>query len=164
MLEYYIAPHWFQPFHLGSSKISWKGELQKVNMIQFLLLFCQKPNLRMSHFVFQFLEKTKSEVQIIAFQFPISLQKLKVICINKFSIAPFFYNQNKVPKSITCFSTLLFSIKTKNKKRMAVWIQELIRYVPMLVYRLNMHLPSEDLYKRLQQNMVQFPLNGNVNQ
>ena len=52
--------------------------------------------------------------------------------MNKISIAPFFYNQNKVAKSITCFSTLLFSIKTKNKKRMAVWVQELIRYAPML--------------------------------
>ena len=36
--------------------------------------------------------------------------------MNEISIAPFFYNQNKVTKSITCFSTLLFSIKTKKKK------------------------------------------------
>ena len=34
--------------------------------------------------------------------------------MNEISIAPFFYNQNKVTKSITCFSTLPFSIK-KNK-------------------------------------------------
>ena len=36
--------------------------------------------------------------------------------MNETSITPFFYNQNKVTKSITCFSTLLFSIKTKKQK------------------------------------------------
>ena len=36
--------------------------------------------------------------------------------MNEISIAPFFYNQNKVTKSITCFSTLLFSIETKKQK------------------------------------------------
>ena len=38
-----------------------------------------------------------------------------MICMNEISIAPFFYNQNKVTKSITCFSKLLFSIKKKQK-------------------------------------------------
>ena len=50
--------------------------------------------------------------------------------MNEISIAPFFYNQNKVTKSITCFSTLLFSIK--KKKQMDVWTHRLIRYVPMV--------------------------------
>ena len=36
--------------------------------------------------------------------------------MNEISIAPFFYNQNKVTKPITCFSTLLFSIKTKKQE------------------------------------------------
>ena len=40
-----------------------------------------------------------------------------MICMNEISIAPFFYNQNKVTKSITCFSKLLFSIKKKTKKK-----------------------------------------------
>ena len=36
--------------------------------------------------------------------------------MNEILIAPFFYNQNKVAKSITCFSTLLFSIKKTKQK------------------------------------------------
>ena len=82
--------------------------------------------------------------------------------MNEISIAPFFYNQNKVTKSITCFSTLLFSIK-KNKEQMAVRTHGLIRSVPVLTCRLNIYLPSGDLYKRLQQNMLHFPFNSNVN-
>ena len=82
--------------------------------------------------------------------------------MNEISIAPFFYNQNKVTKSIICFSTLLFSIKT-NKKRMTVWTHGLIRYVPLLICRFNMYLPSGDLHKRLQQNMLHFIFNNNVN-
>ena len=39
-----------------------------------------------------------------------------MICMNEISIAPFFYNQNKVTKSITCFSTLLFSIEPKKQE------------------------------------------------
>ena len=83
--------------------------------------------------------------------------------MNEISIAPFFYNQNRATKSITCFSTLLFSIKTKNRKWMAVWRHELIRYIPLLICRLNICLPSGDLYKRLQQNMLHFIFNSNVN-
>ena len=84
--------------------------------------------------------------------------------MNEISIAPFFYNQNKVTKSITCFSTLLFSIKKKKtKKQMDVWTHGLIRYVPMVTWWLNIYLPIGDLYKRLQQNMLHFPFNSNVN-
>ena len=35
--------------------------------------------------------------------------------MNEIVIAPFFYNRNKVTKSITCFDKLLFSIK-KNRE------------------------------------------------
>ena len=82
--------------------------------------------------------------------------------MNEISIAPFFYNQNKVTKSIICFSTLLFSIKT-NKKRMTVWTHGLIRYVPLLICRFNIYLLSGDLHKRLQQNMLHFIFNSTVN-
>ena len=46
---------------------------------------------------------------------------------------------------------------------MAVWTHGLIRYIPMLPWWLNIYLPIADLYKRLQQNMLHFPFNSNIN-
>ena len=83
-----------------------------------------------------------------------------MICMNEISIAPFFYNQNKVTKSVTSFFYITTFIWNK---RMAVWTHGFIRYVPMLTCRLNIYLPGGNLYKRLQQNMLHFPFNSNVN-
>ena len=46
---------------------------------------------------------------------------------------------------------------------MAVWTHGLIRYVPRLICRFNIYLPSGDLHKKLQQNMLHFIFNSNAN-
>ena len=78
----------------------------------------------------------------------------------KFQLLLSFTTKIKEQNQLLPFSTLLFLFK---KKRMAVWTHGFIRYAPMLTCRLNIYLPSGNLYKRLQQNMLHFPFNSSVN-
>ena len=73
-----------------------------------------------------------------------------------------FTTKIKSQNQLLVFLHYYFQLK-KNKEQMVVWTYGLIRSVPVLTCRLNIYLPSGDLYKRLQQNMLHFPFNSNVN-
>ena len=73
-----------------------------------------------------------------------------------------FTTKIKSQNQLLVFLHYYFQLK-KNTEQMVVWTHGLIRSVPVLTCRLNIYLPSGDLYKRLQQNMLHFPFNSNVN-